>query len=176
MTRTYTKREIAYILQCSVRTVEDDAAWLNLKPITGDRGRNLYSQVDFSLIQQMREHCQIPQNSRDSFVPQALAEVVENKPNVTTKLVRYKKTNLVKDNFRQSLSMGIATDPLFDLEILQRISNNHWLLPADRLALIFNISPKYLNSKQMYEYCGFIANKEAYSGGAALWKVTANNS
>lgn len=55
--RTYTKREMAHILQVSPRTIADDAKFLNLKPTQSDRGMNLYSNQDFNLIQQLRTHC-----------------------------------------------------------------------------------------------------------------------
>ena len=173
MSRTYTKREIAHNLECSIRTIEDDAAWLGLKPIKSDRNSNLYSQADFDLISQMRSHCNDKNNSRTSFVPTKAVSVVTPSINKVTKIVD-RPSNLEK--YDRAISIGREQDPLFDLELLQRISDNGWLLPAVRLAPLFGITSKYLNSKKLYEYCGFVASKEVYSAGRVLWKVTANNS
>jgi hypothetical protein len=172
MSITYTKREIAHNLGCSVRTIEDDADWFKIKPSKGDRNINLYSQSDLNLISQMRSHCEAAGNSRDSFVFTSVPEVIEDEPK-TTKIT---KSNLVLNTLNQTIEFGLSSDPLFDLEILQRISDNCWLLPASRLAPLFGISSGYLNKLQKYYYCGFIANKETYVGNRALWKVSANNS
>jgi hypothetical protein len=173
MPRTYTKKEMAHLLSCSVPTIEKDADWLNLKPLKGDRNINLYTQVDLELIKQMRAHCADKSNSRESFLPQTVTEIVEVEPQIT-KIVRGKQQNFT--NLSQIIQEGLSQDPLFDLEILQRISDNCWLLPAGRLAPLFGISAGYLNKLKIYYFCGFIANKETYAGGRALWKVSANNS
>lgn len=168
--RSYTKREIAYLLEVSPRTIADDAKFLNLNPTVGDRGLNLYSQSDFNLISQLREHCANPVNTRMGFIPTAQIEVVEDEPRIT-KL----NTILQINKFEESLAIALEQDPLADLEILQRVSNNRWLLPSKRLAPLFGISPKQLNSCKQYCYCGFIATKETYVGSKILWKITANN-
>ena len=168
--RTYTKKEIACLLKVSVRTVEEDAKFLGLSPQVGDRGMNLYSQSDFNLIRQLREHCGDKSLTRESFVPNAQIEVVEDEPLVS-------KLNKIPQiaKFEQSLEIALAQDPLFDLELLQRVSNNRWLLPSKRLAPLFGISPKQLNSHKCYCYCGFVATRETYSFGKILWKITAND-
>ncbi|MDJ0591975.1 MAG: MerR family transcriptional regulator [Pleurocapsa sp. MO_226.B13] len=171
---TYAKREIAHLLGVSPKTIAEYAKHLNLKPIEGDRGLKLYSESDFNLISQMREHCADKSNSRESFVPNTEVEVVEDVPQVS-KLTANKNSNSAINIYQQSLAYGMEQDPLFDLELLQRISDNQWLLPASRLAPLFGISPQYLNSLTQYYYCGFIANKEAYAGGRALWKISSNN-
>ncbi len=173
--KTYTKREIAYQLGVSPRTIADDAKYLNLKPTEGDRGLKLYSESDFNLISQMREHCADKSNSRESFVPNTEVEIVEDVPQVS-KLTANKNSNSAIDIYYQSLIYGLEQDPLFDLELLQRISNNQWLLPAKRLAPLLGISAKYLNTHSKYYYCGFIATKEIYANNKVLWKIEANNS
>ena len=170
MSRTYTKKEIASILDCSVRTVEDDADWFKIEPNKGDRNINLYSQSDFNLISQMRSHCNTSGNSRDSFVFTSMPEIVADKP-ALSKIAPKKSTAFT---ISQGIEQGLFHDPLFDLEILQRISDNSWLLPANRLAPLFGISPAYLSKLKIYYFCGFVANKETYAGGRALWKVSAN--
>lgn len=167
--QTYTKREIARLLGCSIRTVEMDVEHLDIVPTKGDRNSNLYSERDFNLISQLREYCKSGQNSRNSFVPLTLPEVVEEKFNVT-KLTTGNKS-LVVDNLESSLEVGLIHDPFFDLEILQRVSNNNWLLPVKRLAPILSISPKYLNQQTQYIYCGFVARKELYAHNKSLWSV-----
>lgn len=168
--RTYTKREIAYLLKVSVRTVEDHAKFLKLSPKAGQRGQNLYDQSDFSLIKQLREHCAVKPNTRDTFVPSTEVEIVEDKQ-IVTRLNTIPQIN----KFDHSLAIALEQDPLFDLELLQRISNNQWLLPSKRLAPLFGISSKQLNLHKCYSYCGFVASKEAYIGNKILWKITANN-
>lgn len=175
MMRNYTKRDIASLLKVSVRTIEEDAKFLNLKPIQGDRGSNLYSQRDFNLLEQLREHCADKTKSRDSFVPNTEVEIVEDKEVIAIRRIAPQLPIKVA-LYQESLELGLSQDPLFDLEILQRISNNQWLLPAARIAPLLGLTPKYLNTMRTYEYCGFYLNKEAYCGGRSLWKVSANNS
>jgi hypothetical protein len=173
MSRTFTKQEAAYILKCSVSTIENYCDYLKIYPSKGDRGRNLYSQTHFNLLKQLREHCSDKTKSRDSFVPTTSVEIVEDD---VIAISRIAPTISKVDHYQESLELGLSQDPLFDLQILQRISDNHWLLPASRLAPILNLTAKYLNTMKHYEYCGFFLNKEVYSGGRSLWKVSANNS
>lgn len=175
MFTTYTKREMADFLSCSVPTIENDAEYLNLSPTKGDRGLNLYSESDYRLIKQMREHCSDKRNSRDSFVPKTEVEIVEEEPKVT-KLVRQNNSNLILDNYKNFIVQASAEDPFYDLETLQRISDNNWLIPSARLAPLLKLTPKYLSTLKQYNYCGFIATKKVYAQGVALWKVSANNS
>lgn len=170
--RTYTKREIAHLLQVSPKTIAEDAKHLNLEPTEGDRGLKLYSESDFNLISQMREHCADKSNSRESFVTNTEVEIVEN----DYKISKLTTNNSALNIYQQSLVYGLEQDPLFDLELLQRISNNQWLLPAKRLAPLLGISAKYLNTHSKYYYCGFIATKEIYANNKVLWKIEANNS
>jgi DNA-binding transcriptional MocR family regulator len=171
MSKTFTKREIAHLLNCSVSTIERDCSYLNIEPTEGDRGLNLYDQNQFNLLAQMREHCKEKSNSRESFLPNTEVEIINNEPQIS-KLVKQELNNSL---YEQSIHYGLSQDPLFDLELLQRISDRNYLLPATRLAPIFNITAKYLNSKKEYCYCGFVATKEVYAGGRALWKVLSNN-
>jgi hypothetical protein len=170
--KTYTKKEIAYLLKISVRTVEDDARALKLSPTQGDRGENLYSQSDYNLIRQMRKHCADKTNTRDSFVPSSEVEIMQDDHLQVTRIKpQVPALNLIQE----SLELGLSQDPLFDLELLQRISDRAYLLPTSRLAPILGISPKYLSSKKNYCHCGFILNKEAIVGGKILWKVSSNS-
>jgi hypothetical protein len=171
--RTYTKREIAHLLKVSVRTVEDDARFLNLSPSQGDRGQNLYNQYDYNLIRQVRQHCADKTNTRDSFVPSTEVEIIESDSLAVTRMPQPQPGGI--ELYRESLELGMSQDPLFDLELLQRISDRQWLLPAARLAPILGISPKYLNSKKHYDYCGFVASKEISANNRILWKLHANN-
>ena len=183
--KTYTKQEMAYVLGCSPRTIEEDAKHLNIVPAKGDRNANLYTERDFNLISQMREHCSNKQNSRDSFVPITVPELVEDEVKIT-KLNQSDSSNSV-DNLKDSIErgslggspaqrqvsfeIGLSHDPFFDLELLQRISDRKWLIPSDRLAPLFRITPKYLNTKHQYNYCGFIAKREIYANNRIFWKV-----
>ena len=175
MSRTFTKKEMCFLLGCSERTIDYDVECLNIKPSQGDRGTNLYSQSDFSLIKSLREHCLIPGNGRSSFVPAAEIEIVSEAA-VVKKVKDPYKSDKIKRDYTTSLNAGLSADPLYDLEILQRISDNRWLLPTNRLAPILGLSPAYLSSLSRHEYCGFIITKEVYSKGRALWAIAANNS
>lgn len=173
--KTYTKREIAHLLNVSPRTVADDAKFLNLKHTEGDRGVKLYNQSDFNLIAQLREHCADKTKSRESFVPNTEVEVLDIEPTISKLQNQPSALSLQPSAFNEAIDFGLQQDPLFDLELLQRISDRNYLLPATRLAPIFNITAKYLNTKKEYYYCGFVATKEVYAGGRALWKVLSNN-
>ena len=171
--KTYTKREMAYALRCSTKTIDTDCGHLGITPQKGDRGLNLYSERDFTLIVQLRQHCSNPQNSRDSFVPITVPQVVEDEPKIIKLNSEAESHN--NNNLSFFLDRQKEIDPFFDLELLQRISDNKWLLPAKRLAPILGISPKYLNQRSMYIYCGFMAKREILAHNKVLWKVEANN-
>lgn len=162
---------MASVLCVSPRTIAEDAKFLNLNPAEGDRGLNLYSQQDFNLICQLREHCKDKCNTRESFVPNTEVEIVKDEPQVSKLEVRSQKSE-VRSIYAESIEFGLFQDPLFDLELLQRISDRKWLLPASRLAPLLGISPAHLNRSQRYCYCGFIATKEVYVQKKALWKVS----
>lgn len=172
MSQSYTKREIAYQLQVSPRTIQEDVKFLQLAPVQGDRGANLFSQSDFNLIRQLRSHCADKTKGRESFVPTPEIEIVKDDSYTVRKM---EAVTAYVDIYKESLELGLSQDPLFDLQLLQRISDNHWLLPTKRLAPLFGISAKHLSSCKEYCYCGFVATREAYFNGRALWKISANN-
>ena len=165
--RTYTKKEIAHLGQCSVRTIAEDIKHLKIFPIdNADYGMNLYSDRALLLIQKLREHCRAG-NTRESFIASVSTEIVfEDKP--------LPKINTQNNN--SLIESALDIDPLADLEILQRISDNKWLLPTKRLAKILQVSAKTLSSNGRYNYCGFICTKELSAHGTYLWKIEANNS
>ena len=156
--QTYTKREMAYKLKVSPRTVSEDAKFLNLKPTVGDRGLKLYSQSDFNLISQMREHCADKSNSRESFLPSTVPEIVEPEPKVR----RLSVAPPIK-NF--------SLDPLYDLDLLQRIADNNYLLPTNRIAPIIGLSSNYLLRQSSYFYCGFLIQRQAKKNNQIYWNV-----
>ena len=172
---TYTKKELARIFNVSPRTIEDDSRYLGIKPTTGDRNTNLYSESDYDLIEQLREHCKNKANSRDTFIPKSKVEILPDIAN-TERISLTKKTKSIIKNYAESLEVSLQHDPLFDLELLQRVSDRKWLLPANRLAPLFGISAKYLSSKKTYDYCGFVASREIKANNEYLYKVEANNS
>lgn len=175
--KTYTKREIAHLANVSVRTIADDIKFLGLKHTEGDRGLKLFNEYDFNLICQLREHCADKSNSRESFVPNTEVEIINDEPRVSKLEVKGKREEVRGLSlYEESISFGLAQDPLFDLELLQRISDRSYLLPATRLAPILGITANYLNRQKDYCYCGFTCSKETRAGGRALWKVQANNS
>ena len=165
---------MAYKLGCSVRTIEEDTYYLKIEPTADERGTNLYSQQDFELIGQLREHCKNKANTRENFVPNKKVEVLDIEPKVT-KLNIAKNKALDIDKYQKAIELGLEQDPLFDLEILERIASNKWLIPTQKLALLFNLSRDYLTRKGKYYYCGFLATKKTYVNGHFLWEVTKNN-
>jgi hypothetical protein len=171
--RTYTKREIAYKLKTSVRAIEEYAKYLELTPSKGDRYQNLYNETDYSLICQLREHC-AGNNTKETFIPNTEVEILEDNSISISRIASESLPAI--EIYKQSLEFGLAQDPLFDLELLQRISDRAYLLPTSRLAPILGISPKYLSGKKNYCHCGFIVSKEAIVAGKTLWKVSSNNS
>ncbi len=170
--KIYTKKEIAHLLDVSPRTILNDIQFLNLQGNFDDRGTKLYSENDFNLISQLREHCKDKNNSRDSFLQNSEVEVLDIEPVVSKMTSLRKKENEPLKTYQESILTGLENDPFFDLEMLQIISNRGWLLPTARLAPLLNLSPQYLNTLDKYSYCGFIISKETYVGNRIMWKVT----
>ena len=185
MSRTYTKKEIAHLIGRSVRTIESYASDLNIEPKIGDRNQNLYSESDFNLISQLNSHCKDPNNSRKSFVPLTNAEVVhgldleyvEPKEKIYYQVDKPNKQELVlpsrSELYKRCVDFNINEDPLFDLELLERVYNNHWTLTSKKLAAILDITPKTLNTYIQYYHCGFIATRMSF-GKKIFWKLTKN--
>lgn len=189
MSKTYTRKEIAYLLGCSVLSIDKDIAHLKLVPTTlGDRGSKLYSDRDLNLITQLRTHCADKRNTRDSFVPNCDVEIdeidtqdkisylplgAEQNGHLTCHRVHQAPCPQIQaiDLYQARLDEGLSQDPFFDLEMLERICDRKWYVPAVRLAPILGISPKYLNSKKQYNYCGFTAIKVSYVSNKAYWRV-----
>jgi hypothetical protein len=170
---SYTKKQIANFLGVSPRTIADDAAYLNLKPEQGDRGLKLFSTSDFNLIQQLREHCADKANTRESFVPSSEIEILEEEKPLVTK---YDSIEVSGDNYSHSLAQGFAQDPLYDLKLLQRISDRGLILPSSRLAPILMISPEELNCHRIYHHCGFVLTRTGKTADEFAWQVTLDTS
>jgi len=63
------------------------------------------------------------------------------------------------------------TDSLEDLETLQRIADNGWLIPTQRLAKIIDRAPSTLARKPEVNYCGFRLIRAQQEGNQNLWQV-----
>lgn len=165
--QTYTKKEIAHLIQCSLRTIHDDISHLGIKPIDNeDYGTNIYSEAQYQLISSLRKHCRDGGKTRETFIPPTPVEVVE------PSLPRLIKKNQVIDSNKQFIEQQLKVDPLYDLELLQRIVDRKWLLPTKRLAAIINVNPKTLTSRNCYNHCGYFLIKQSYFvSGSYLWKV-----
>jgi hypothetical protein len=74
---------------------------------------------------QMRDHCKDKSNSRESFVPNSEVEVVDIEPKVTKLKLRTQNSEL-RTYYESAIDFGLQQDPLFDLELLQRISDRHY--------------------------------------------------
>ncbi len=185
---------MAYKLQCSVRTIEEDAKYLNLKPTQEEsRGTNLYSQQDFELISQLRKHCKNKANTRESFVPPTKVEIVEDDE---PKITRINTSSIVRNSLTNNLKQIRQDNPLIEFEILnklQQASDNKWLLPTKFVAALINKTPNTLLKYQTYNHWGFIFSREdkprnrkidfdsetlegLAKPNTILWKVDANNS
>jgi hypothetical protein len=60
---------------------------------------------------------------------------------------------------------------LEDLETLQRIADNGWLIPTKRLAKIIDRAPSTLARKPEVSYCGFRLIRAQQEGNQSLWQV-----
>lgn len=163
--KTYTAREIAYQLGISPKTVSNDVKFLKLKPVIGDRGSKLYNKNDFDLISQLRKHCLDKSKTRDSFVPLITSQVIEDEPVVTS----LKKESI--DSYS-----NLPLNPFYDLEMLQKVVDNNYLLPTSRIAPLIDLSCGYLIKQKSYFYCGFIITQQLKANNQIYWKVQKHNS
>jgi len=63
------------------------------------------------------------------------------------------------------------SDPVQDLETLQRIADRGWRLPTARIAAIIGRSPKTLARHQSLDHCGFTIRRAGKQGSQLLWEV-----
>ena len=61
--------------------------------------------------------------------------------------------------------------PIDDLETLQKVLDNGWLLTTTKLAQIIGLSPKTIGQKKQNYYCGFVFTKVGRQGKQSLWKI-----
>ena len=61
--------------------------------------------------------------------------------------------------------------PLNDLETLQKVLDNNWLLTTTKIAKIIGLSPNTISKKTQYYYCGFSFTKIGKQGKQSLWKI-----
>ncbi|NBD18872.1 MAG: hypothetical protein GVY04_22875 [Cyanobacteria bacterium] len=86
--------------------------------------------------------------------PEVLEKVIETTVSSTVKAIR-----------------ASNEDTLEDLETLQRIADNGWLIPTKRLAQIINRAPSTLARKPEVNYCGFRLIRAHQEGNQSLWRV-----
>ena len=169
--QTYTKKEIARLTNCSVSTIRDDIEYLKFKPEDSeDYGTNVYSEAQFQVIKSLRKHCAQKGKTRSTFIAPIPTEIVEQP---LQKIIP--KPPSITDITKQSIQNQLAIDPFYDLELLQRLVDNRWLLPTKRLAAIINISPSTLVRENNYKYCGYLIIRTNHVGdknGSWLWSVT----
>ncbi|MEL6493934.1 MAG: hypothetical protein AAFQ41_02265 [Cyanobacteria bacterium J06623_7] len=154
MARTYTKREIANLLNCSARTVETDADYLNLQPQVAPGKPNLYSERDYQLITQMRSHCRSG-SDRDSFVPQAIAEVVQEENAVVRRMVQEIQHLPVVESLQTTIIDKISQDPFYNLRLLERVVKHGWTLPTKLVAAIIDFKPRSFTGKESFNFRGY---------------------
>jgi len=86
--------------------------------------------------------------------PEGLEKVIETTVSSTVKAIR-----------------ASNEDSLEDLETLQRIADNGWLIPTKRLAKIIDRAPSTLARKPEVSYCGFRLIRAQQEGNQSLWRV-----
>jgi hypothetical protein len=86
--------------------------------------------------------------------PEVLERIIETTVSSTVKAIR-----------------ASNEDTLEDLETLQRIADNGWLIPTKRLAQIINRAPSTLARKPEVNYCGFRLIRAHQEGNQSLWRV-----
>jgi hypothetical protein len=93
-------------------------------------------------------------NSQQLQSPEGLEKVIETTVSSTVKALRANNE-----------------DSLEDLETLQRIADNGWLIPTKRLAKIIDRAPSTLARKPEVSYCGFRLIRAQQEGNQSLWRV-----
>ncbi|QDZ41618.1 hypothetical protein FRE64_16735 (plasmid) [Euhalothece natronophila Z-M001] len=92
-------------------------------------------------------------------------EAVIESPEVLEKIIETTVSSTVKA-IRAS-----NQDTLEDLETLQRIADQGWLIPTKRLAQIIDRAPSTLARKSEVNYCGFRLIRAQQEGNQSLWRV-----
>ena len=174
---TYTKQDIARILDTTVRTVTEDSRYLTnegyIKPIQINGAANQYSQEDLEIFKQIREHCNNNFN-RKSFLPKKEVEIVAHK-NSKSSLRSIKQEIKSIEKFRQVFENFSNTDPFYDYEQLQRCADSSWYLTTVKLAAIINKKPKTFRHLQRFSYQGFVLDRQPEKeGNTYIWSVNAN--
>lgn len=179
--RTWTKREMAYKLDCSVSTIEKDMKYLKDKGYSDiiaevEEGTQIhrYSNNDFELIAQIREHCQDKSNSRDNFVPLTKTEIVKDEPKIT----KLKSNEINQFSANQNLKLLRQQNPLIEFEILEALQKSYdhkWLLPTKLAATLIGINPASLLNYKTYSYCGFLLTRLNKTSKNIWWEISKNN-
>lgn len=172
--KTYTKKEIAFILQYSQRTIEEDLKHLKIKPLEQvDYGTNLYSDRDFEVVKQLRDHCKNGK-TRETFLINTPVELVNSQPHESG--FSLPRASGETDKMREIIALAKRADPLAELEILQRITNNNWLMTTSKLAAIIGVRSSTLTNNNPYNYCGFVCSIHKRSGNSFLWRINQEES
>ena len=61
--------------------------------------------------------------------------------------------------------------PLNELETLQKVLDNNWLLTTTKISQIIGLSANTISKNKQYSYCGFIFTKIGRQGKQSLWKI-----
>ena len=160
----YSLNAIAHSLSLTPKTVSSHAKFLGIKPSSGSHGTHLFQETDVARISELASHLKDSKNSKSNFIPSAEIEIVKE-PSVR------KITRSPHKIIKETIEFGLANDPLYDLEILQRICDRGWILPTKRMATILQIRPRTLAREKQYFYCGFLTEKVGYRNGSGWWKV-----
>ncbi|MEM7756555.1 MAG: hypothetical protein AAF298_00285 [Cyanobacteria bacterium P01_A01_bin.40] len=171
---TYTKPDIASLLDTTVRTITEDSRYLTnkgyIKPIQINGSANQYSESDLEILRQLRQHCK-GNNNRKTFV-------LEKKVEVVSKLnsnLAINKRKLTLNKFKHLFEDFSTTDPFYDYVQLQRAADNSWYLPTAKLSIIINKEPDSFSHLQRFTYQGFILDRQPQKeGNSYIWSVNAN--
>lgn len=176
---TYTKQDIARILETTVRTITEDSQYLinegYINPIQISGVANQYSKIDLELFRQLREHCQAGY-ARKSFIPTRTTEIITIGDN-KLKLISEEQELSTIEIFRQILANLSKTDLLYDYAQLQRCVDNQWYLPTAKIAAIINKKPASFCHLEIFLYQGFIISRLPQKEGKSyIWSVDNTNS
>ncbi|MEM8831073.1 MAG: MerR family transcriptional regulator [Cyanobacteria bacterium P01_G01_bin.19] len=157
----YTKQEIASTLGVTPKTISNYTQYLNIKPLEESGKSNRYTEEQFQLIKQLRSHV-AADNEMKTFVPQAInIEVqMDDEPAITKMpspdggLATTKEFD-IEDLIIGSYLENLKQDPLYNLVLLERISQHNWSVSTKLVALMLNRSPKSFSGREKFGFCGF---------------------
>lgn len=178
MMETYTKEDIARVLDSTSRTISEDSRFLTkegyISPIQIQGEANQYTEVDLDIFRQLRKHCE-ENNNRKSFLPVMKTELVAVNSEEISRHEKPINTLTSYEFFGDIYREFSRTDPFYDYEILQRAANKSWCLPTSKLAVIINKNSSSFSGLSRFNHQGFeIVRQPKKERNSYLWSINAN--